>query len=157
MKLTRKKGLPGGHLGPRTSGEDALQQIRFDLDGAIASHAGDPEVWRTELHTKLRALGLVFTMHARVAEGGNGSLTEILSLRPNHAHAVAIIRREHKSIAAQIRLLERIAGSRSMPAAGEVEFLRDRAGKLLESIRLHQARGVDLLFEAFYRDYGGPG
>ena len=78
-------------------------------------------------------------------------------MRPNYAHAIEVIKREHESIAAQIRLLEQIAGCSQESADGEVEFLRDSAGKLLHSIRLHQARGVDLLFEALYRDYGGPG
>ena len=100
MKLARKDGPADGHPSPRTSGQDTLQQIRSDLDGAISSHAGEPEVWRQELYVALKALGLAVTMHTRVAEGSSGSLNEILRLRPNHAHAVEITRREHKSIAA---------------------------------------------------------
>ena len=42
-------------------------------------------------------------------------------------------------------------------AAMKTEDLRERAGKLENALRMHQAKGVDLLYEAHHRVEGGPG
>jgi len=126
------------------------------LDEAIAHHAGDPDAWSRDLLTRLQVLGRVFAKHVRETQAIDGSLQEIMLLRPNLMHAVKIIK-EHQSIEMQRAILERVVGERLAQSDKDIEFFRESTGKLLETLRLHQAKGVDLLYEAFYRDEGGTG
>jgi len=142
---------------PKTAEHDALRQARHLLDEAIASPSGDIDTSCRGLTTSLRRLGRVFAEHVRESEASDGSLREILQLKPHLLSSVAVIKEEHNSIEAQRAMIERIVCDADAKNGKDVTFLREHAGSLLESVRLHQAKGVDLLYEAFYRVEGGPG
>jgi len=130
---------------------DALRAARRSLDDAIVAPAIDNHTWATNLLAELRKLSRAFAKHVRESEGDDGSLPEVLALKPHLQHRVGMVMDDHSLILRHIEdvvsMTEQQLSSRSV----WVESIRLNAGGLADEIRLHQAKGTDLVYEAFNR------
>ncbi len=142
---------------PRPSQYDALRRARFALDDAITAPAADGAAWAGGVLKAVRKLGRVYQKHVAEAESEDGHLTEVLSLKPHMQRRVDQVRREHESLRLEITQFGEMLASLGSDASVKTEDLRERAGKLENALRMHQAKGVDLLYEAHHRVEGGPG
>jgi hypothetical protein len=133
---------------------DALRAARRSLDDAIVAPAIDNHTWATNILVELRKLSRAFAKHVRESEGDDGSLPEVLALKPHLQHRVGMVMDDHglilRHIEEVISMTEQQISSRSV----WVESIRLNAGGLADEIRLHQARGTDLVYEAFNRTDG---
>jgi hypothetical protein len=130
---------------------DGLRAARRSLDDAIVAPATDNHTWATNLLVELRKLARAFTKHVRESEGDDGSLPEVLALKPHLQHRVGMVMDDHSLILRHINdvisMVEQQLSSRTVWA----ESLRLNAGGLADEIRSHQAKGTDLVYEAFNR------
>jgi hypothetical protein len=130
---------------------DALRAARRSLDDAITAPAADCEAWASNLLAELRKMARVFEKHVRESEGDDGSLPEVLALKPHLQSRVGMMMNDHmllqRHIEEVIGLTDQQLGSRAV----WVESLRLNAGALVDEVRSHQAKGIDLVYEAFNR------
>ena len=130
---------------------DALRAARRSLDDAITAPAADTQAWATQLLAELRKLARVFEKHVRDSESNEGSLPEVLALKPHLQARVGMMMNDHmllqRHIDEVIGLTEQQINSRAV----WVESLRLNAGALVDEVRSHQAKGIDLVYEAFNR------
>ena len=138
---------------PRRAQHDALRRLRHSLDDAITAPSLDHEVWAAHLCTVLSKLGRIFGKHVSETEAPDGSLDEIVQIKPHLHSRVGRIKDEHTLLSRRIDQLNsaaRVCGATD----ATIEDLRIEAGRLADAIRLHQARGVDLVYEAYLREEG---
>ena len=151
--------MPGrsvsGSRGPRTSQQDALRRARQLLEDAITQPAD--EKWAKNLLAALQKAWRVFRLHVLESEAEDGSLEEILTMKPQLAKRVALLRGEHVSLREEIAVLCAQVLEQIETAKTDVEALRLESGRVLDHLRLHQAKGIDLVYEAFLRVEGGEG
>jgi hypothetical protein len=130
---------------------DALRAARRSLDDAITAPSTDSLTWATNLLTELRKLDRVFDRHIRESESNEGSLPEVLALKPHLQSRVGMVMDDHALIQRHVEdvigLTERQVNSRGV----WVESLRLNAAALVDEVRAHQAKGIDLVYEAFHR------
>jgi hypothetical protein len=130
---------------------DALRSARRSLDDAITAPAADAAFWATNLLAELRKLARVFEMHVRETESDEGSLPEVLALKPHLHSRVGMVMNDHcliqRHIDDVVGLTDQQLGSRAV----WVESLRINAAALVDEVRSHQAKGTDLVYEAFNR------
>jgi hypothetical protein len=130
---------------------DALRSARRSLDDAITAPAADAVSWAANLLTELRKLARIFEKHVRETESDEGSLPEVLALKPHLQSRVGMVMNDHDLIQRHIDdvvgLTEQQLGSRAV----WVESLRLNAAALVDEVRSHQAKGTDLVYEAFNR------
>ena len=141
---------------PRTSQQDALRRARRLLEDAITRHAGDDE-WARNLLVALEKVRRVFRLHVSEAEAEDGSLNEILTMKPQLSKRVALLQGEHQSLGDEIAVLCAQVAEQVDSTKMDVEGLRLDSGRILDRLRLHQAKGIDLVYEAFLRVEGGEG
>lgn len=140
---------------PRRAQHDALRELRLAMDDAITSPSLDETAWVSELTALLSRLERIFARHVHETEAPDGSLEEILHLKPHLSSRVRRVKEEHVALRASIAgLHQAMQQCRTSPLAINVETLRCEAGHLADAIRMHQARGVDLVYEAHYRVEG---
>ena len=144
-------------VGPRPSQYDALRRARFALDDAITAPTADGAAWASGVLKAVRKLGRVYQKHVAEAESDDGNLNEVLGLKPHMQRRVDQVRREHESLRLEITRFGELLASQAGCGSVKTEDLRVQAGKLEDALRMHQARGVDLLYEAHHRVEGGPG
>ena len=138
---------------PRRAQHDALRQLRHALDDAITAPSLDHDAWVGHLGGVLTRLGRIFGKHVSETEGPDGSLLEIVQLKPHLQPRVAKIKDEHISLRCRIEELC-LSVMACGAAEASIETLRIEAGQLADAIRLHQAKGIDLVYEAYHRDEG---
>jgi len=130
---------------------DALRSARRSLDDAITAPAADSAYWAANLLAELRKLARVFEKHVRESEGNEGSLPEVLALKPHLQSRVSMVMDDHgliqRHIDEVISLTERQLETRGV----WTESLRLNAAALVDEVRSHQAKGTDLVYEAFHR------
>jgi len=139
---------------PHRAQHDVLRRLRHSLDDAITAPSMDSEVWVSQLCTVLTKLGRIFGRHVAEAEGPDGSLVEIMQLKPHLQPHVRKIKDEHLTLGGRIAELCASAKACHDIDYSTVEDLRIEAGKLADAIALHQAAGVDLVYEAYLREEG---
>lgn len=142
---------------PRPEQHDALRRARHTLDDAITSPSGDAVIWANGVLRAVRKLGRVYQKHVSEAEGPEGGLTEVLSLKPHMQRRVTQIKREHETLRAEIAQISEALTAQIAAELVDKGALRQRATQLDDALRLHQSKGVDLLYEAYHRVDGGPG
>ena len=142
---------------PRPSQYDALRRARFALDDALTAPIAGGEAWAGGVLKAVRKLGRVYQKHVFEAEAEGGHLAEVLGLKPHMQRQVDQVRREHESLRQEIAQFGELLASQLGRGPVKTEELRERAGKLEDALRNHQAKGVDLLYEAHHRVEGGPG
>ena len=139
---------------PHRAQHDALRRLRHSLDDAITAPSMDSEVWASQLCTVLTKLSRIFGKHVAETEGPDGSLVEIMQMKPHLQPRVRKIKDEHVVLGGRIEALCASAKACHGIDYSTVEDLRVEAGKLADAIRLHQATGVDLVYEAYLREEG---
>jgi hypothetical protein len=135
----------------RTIPRDGLRLARRAVDDAITAPSADNLMWSMTLLTALRKLNKVFEKHVSDAEGDEGSLIEVLAMKPHLQRRVRRMRQDHELIRVHLREVIAAAEQQMRTSIIHVESLRQSAGNLVDEVRLHQARGVDLVYEAFHR------
>ena len=140
---------------PATKQKDALLRARQSLESAVQTNAADAKAWAREVSNAVDALRRVFERHVREAEAPDGSLNDVVRVKPRLARRVAQIRDEHAII--RNALADFVLQLKNEIAAGDVavERLKERAIRAEVSLRMHDAKGTDLLHEAYMRDDGG--
>jgi len=136
---------------PHRNQHDALRRLRHALDDAITAPSLDKDRWAYELRGVLVRLGRIFGKHVAETEAPNGSLAEIVQMKPHLQPRVVKIREEHILLKSKIEELASSTEKACRTHGVPVESLREEAGHLADAIRLHQARGIDLVYEAYNR------
>jgi hypothetical protein len=130
---------------------DALRSARRSLDDAITAPASDSLTWGANLLAELRKLARVFEKHVRESESEEGSLPEVLALKPHLQSRVGMVMDDHGLIQRHIEDVVELAERQLSTRAVWVDSLRLNAGGLVDEVRSHQAKGIDLVYEAFHR------
>jgi hypothetical protein len=148
-----KSPLPPDGL-PKSRQQDALRRIEDALDALLQSEPGDTLRFGRDLSRSLVLLNRVFERHVREAEAAKGTLAEVLAQKPHLARKVEQIRAEH------VTLKQEIASAQSEVAV-QLELtkvdptgLKKRTSAILAALRRHERTGVNLLYEADFRDEG---
>ncbi len=134
----------------REAQTDALQRLRHSLYDVITAQPADREIWRSQLSKVLTKMGRIFGKHVSETEAPDGSLDDILVLKPYLAPHVRRIRDEHIALRTRIDQLSsavKVCGTND----DTIDDLRLEAGRLADAIRQHQAAGIDLVYEAYLR------
>ena len=140
----------------RTAAEhDALLAAMHRLERALATAAPRRErAWAGQVATALREVRGDLEVHQQSSEAPDGVLAELQNAMPEAAYRINQLRHAHRAFLDEVDGLcasvERFAAT----GAGSVDSIRRRVVALLSEIRHHQARQVDLIFEAFERDIG---
>ena len=130
---------------------DPLRAARRSLDDAITSPSADALDWASNLLTELRKLARVFDKHIRDSESNDGSLPEVLALKPHLQSRVGMVMNDHSLIQRHIDDVIDDAQHQLGIDAVRVDSLRLMVGSLVDEVRAHQAKGIDLVYEAFHR------
>jgi hypothetical protein len=130
---------------------DALRHARRALDDAITAPATDANAWAISLLGELRKLARVFDKHVRESESEEGSLPEVLALKPHLQSRVGMVMDDHGLIRRHIEDVIALAEQQIRSRGVWVDALRLNAGALSDEVRSHQAKGTDLVYEAFNR------
>lgn len=133
---------------------DRLLVAIHEFEAALASAAPGREVdWLSRVRRALLDLQNGLQDHAEVAEAPRGLLADIEANEPRLTSRVSKLWAEHKDlgrdVAALLRQMERHGDD-----AIDFADVRQRASRLLNSIRNHIARETDLIFEATSTDIG---
>jgi hypothetical protein len=139
---------------PQRAQHDALRRLRHSLDDAITAPSLDHDVWVAHLSTVLTKLGRIFGKHIAETEAPDGSLDDIVQMKPYLQPRVRKIMDEHASLRTRIDQLTSAAKVCGGANEATIDDLRLEAGQLADAIRLHQAKGVDLVYEAYLRVEG---
>lgn len=138
---------------PHRAQHDALRRLRHSLDDVITTHSLDQEAWVRQLGTVLTKLGRIFGKHIAETEARDGSLEDIVQLKPHLRPRVSKIIDEHVSLRTRIDQLSsavKVCGATD----ANIDDLRNEVGQLSNALRQHQAKGVDLVYEAYLREEG---
>ncbi len=154
-KATTAVDGAGAAIVPATKQRDALIRAVQGLEALMDTNTGDAAVWAASVATSLNALKRVFERHVRESEAADGSLGEVVKVKPNLARRVNQVKVDHARIQNQIADFVVELNSQIKTAEVNVEALKEHIVRLQVSLRLHEARGSDLLHEAYMRDYGG--
>jgi hypothetical protein len=95
-------------------------------------------------------LDRIWTTHTGETESADGMLAQILHDCPRLAPSVGRLRREHRIVAAELRIVEhRLA---AVPAGGPA----DPRGvtHLLDAVEAHRRAGRELIYDAYHVDLG---
>jgi len=130
---------------------DALRAARRSLDDAITAPSADGLDWAANLLTELRKLSRVFEKHIRESESNEGSLPEVLALKPHLQSRVGMVMDDHGLIQRHIDGVIEDTERQLSAGAVWVDSLRLTVGGLVDEVRAHQAKGIDLVYEAFHR------
>jgi hypothetical protein len=136
---------------PHRAQHDALRRLRQALDDAITAPSLDSDRWVSDLRGVLMRLSRIFGKHIEETEAANGSLAEIVELKPYLMRQVQKIKDEHVELKGRIEQLAATTERACLVQGVPVESLRTEAGHLADAIRLHQAKGIDLVYEAYNR------
>jgi hypothetical protein len=128
-----------------------VRQASADLEEALARPASqDATEWSAATADCLALLAAAFELHAQQSEGPGGLLPEIVEVSPRCAPAVEQIKRDHRDILTEMRLLE--TSARACDDVAQIKDLREQALGLLHAIARHRQRGADLIYEAYSVD-----
>ena len=125
---------------------DALSELEDRLAAAAASAA-----WRTDVTSAFADLRQAFQDHVDEVEGDEGILVDLVEAAPRVSNMVALLEREHTTIAERIDRLAESVESLSPPE------IREQSFELMRALVLHRQRGSDLVYEAYSTDLGGRG
>jgi hypothetical protein len=145
------------HRSSRTSQQDALRRARQALEDAITLPAGDRQRWCTNLLVALQKVRRIFRLHVLESEADDGSLNEVLTIKPQLGRKVVLLRGEHGALREEIAVLCARVVEQIDSADPDTDVLRLDSRKIVDRLLLHQAKGSDLLYEAFIRIEGGEG
>ena len=142
----------------QTAGEhDALVAAMQRLERALAAAAPGREAdWAHRVVGDLRAVRRELEQHRETTEGPDGLFVEIRRAIPGAAYRLEKLREAHAAMLEEADALLASAERMEAAASGSVDAIRRRVSALLSALRAHQAKEVDLIYEAFDRDIGAP-
>lgn len=155
-ETTCSNNARGETLARKTRSEhDALLLAMHHLEAALAAAApGREHPWNDRVRENLSEVQAALERHVSSTEGDDGLFAEIDLTRPTLVRNVERLRREHVDLTQQAEALRRQVihyGPEELPA---FEKIRQQAARLLETLRHHQAREADLIFESLFTDIG---
>lgn len=131
-----------------------LREAMSGLEAALAAPmTSDPEFWAGRVNVALVELSADLRQHVAITEGPDGLHAQVVRSSPRLAHAVAVLAREHVTLAATVE--EAITRVSDAGSAGQVDDVRTIATALLGQLVRHRQRGADVVYEAFATDIGG--
>lgn len=142
--------------GPEISARDTLQPAGEALDAVLASVPADEDLeWGARLQSAVQALTAAIAEHNASAEAEDGTLPEIVSLKPDLSSKVERQKREHAELHARAVELEAEIAEALAFKRIDGSMLHLASVVLRETLRLHLLRGANLYYEAHFRDEGG--
>ena len=140
----------------QTSGEyDALVAAMQKLERALAAAAPSRErEWAERVVVDLGDVRRELERHRQSAEAADGLFAELAVAMPAAHHRIEQLRVAHRALLDEIDRLVASAEGISAGKSDSFEAIRRWAAALLTELRQHQAREVDLIYEAFSRDIG---
>jgi hypothetical protein len=134
---------------------EALLAAMHRLEKALATAAsGRERAWARHVAAALRGVRHDLEEHRRSSEDPDGILAELQNAMPEAAYRINQLRQAHRAFLDEVDGLcasvERFAAT----GDGSVDAVRRRVAALLSELHHHQARQIDLIFEAFQRDIG---
>jgi hypothetical protein len=156
--MTNQATSPARHdeVSRQTAAEhDALQVAMGRVERALRSPSpGRERDWAQAVADALRTLVAALTEHKQSTEATDGLLAELLHAMPQAQYQIGRIRADHAlQLQQAVGLREEVERMSSVGVIA-VDAIRYRAGLLLGAIRIHIARQVDLIYEAFNSDIG---
>ncbi len=142
---------------PATRQRDALMRAGESLAASLDGGVPNAKEWAKTVVSSLQALRRVFERHVRESEATQGSLDEIIKVKPFLVRRAEQIRLDHTRL--QHEIADFVTELEDQIAMEEVnvDMLKEHIVRIQTSLRLHEARGSDLLHEAYNRDEGGEG
>ncbi len=125
------------------------------LEGALAAAApGREQDWARRVGADLRDVRSALEEHRASAEGPGGLFAELQVALPAASYRLGNLQQAHGAMLEEtdglLTSIERLAEDGS----GSFDAIRQRVSALLSGVRAHQAREVDLIYEAFCRNLG---
>jgi len=131
---------------------DALVEAMHRLDLAwMAPQCGRPGPWRQLLSERLQEVCRLLEEHARQLESPQGLMSQIAQQEPRLLDRIEQLRREHRELVASARELQQLVDQE--PAEDPLR-LRREVERFLKTLREHNARENDLIYEALETDIG---
>jgi len=134
---------------------DTLLGAIHRLEAALASAApGREQTWNDRVASDLASVQKSLEEHVTSAESVDGLFSEIDLTRPTLIRTVERLRGEHVDLLQQTEALRSQLAHRGTGEPARFSDVRQQAARLLEALRHHQAREVDVIFESFFTDIG---
>lgn len=155
-ELGREQAASHGHVARTTRDElDDLLHTMHGLESALASPGpGREGRWATRVEYELDVVLESLDAHVQSAEQEGGLFAHILESAPNAATWVERLREDHAELRREVvDLRARIARFRGDDSVDPHDF-RMLAARVLHSLRRHEAKETDLIFETLWVDIG---
>jgi len=137
---------------------EQVQRALVALEDALAQPAPRRLAeWSDTVGRRLHDLRGEFARHVEITEGPDGLYDEIVSVAPEHVHALDVLRAEHTEIERAIRTSLAALATRGAGEAdpdGWVAARRDACTDLLGRLVRHRQRGADLTWRAYHAELG---
>ena len=154
--ITSASQARGEALAQQTHREHSvLLEAMHTLEAALAEAAPRRELaWNTRVIETLQTVEELLIDHVSSAEGPHGVLAEIDILRPTLMRRVERLRQEHAELLQQTKALRQHVAHYGDEETPNFQEIRQRATRLLNALRHHQAAETDLIFESLWTDLG---
>lgn len=137
-----------------------LREHRADLEDsigglqeALATPVGEIDSWQGKVHAALLEFKQEVEVHAEVTEAPDGLYEDLRSKAPRLSNHVDGLIREHGKFRDDVNklLAQQEAGLDSTETISYIQSVNE----LVESIRKHRQRAIDLIYQAYGVDIGG--
>lgn len=134
---------------------DRLLKAIHRFEATLASAApGRESAWKATMYEALCQLKLAMEEHTTIAEAPDGLLADAEEAAPRLAARIDRLKGEHADLQRQLAALCDHVQQHAREELVDYADIRQRAGWLLTSLRHHQARETDLIYESFATDIG---
>ncbi len=134
---------------------DQLGRAMRDLESALSSPAPTRErQWLADVKLALGVLEGAMQEQWSNAEAAGGLLAGIAREEPRFESRVAELRNDNQGMLRQIASLREMIDHDDPESLPEFTEIRHRIRDLISSLRYHQTREVDLIYEAINTDIG---
>ena len=154
----KDEGLRAEKLGGiRRLAEDTLSALLAPVHGlevALASPAaGSQQEWREHVHEEIVRLIAVWQRHCSLSEQRGGLVYEVEAAR-GHSRAVTDVINAHTEILDVARSMLTELKDEEEPESPFSRLRREGIG-LMASVREHQSKEIELVYETLWREAGG--